>query len=134
MVVGLAYMLGIRLMPRNRDWEESDFCRPTREANYRRIDSLFAEPVDWKRLAGSLDKMLRRAVSIRAGKLLPSAILRRLDSYSRHNLWRQAFRELGRVVHMTRAQSGARFHPTGCGSPRRVGVRVDRRGTGEQEV
>jgi len=64
----------------------------------RRINSLFAEPADWKLIAGSLDEMLRVAVSIRAGKPLPSAILRRLGSYSRHNRLRQAFRELGRVV------------------------------------
>jgi hypothetical protein len=45
-----------------------------------------------------LHEMLRVAVSIKAGKLLPSAALRRLGSYSRHNWLHQAYREHGRVV------------------------------------
>ena len=42
--------------------------------------------------------MLRVALSIRAGRLLPSAILRRLATYSRKNRLYFAFRELGRVI------------------------------------
>jgi TnpA family transposase len=42
--------------------------------------------------------MLRTAVSIKTGKLLPSTILRRLGSYNRRNRLNQAFHELGRVV------------------------------------
>ena len=42
--------------------------------------------------------MLRVALSIRAGRLLPSAILRRLATYSRKNRLYFAFRELGRAV------------------------------------
>lgn len=97
-VFGLAYLLGIRLMPRIRNWKELDFCRPAAAAKYQHIDSLFGEPVDWKLIAGNLDEMLRVAVSIKAGKLLPSTILRRLGSYSRHNRLHQAFRELGRAI------------------------------------
>jgi TnpA family transposase len=37
-------------------------------------------------------------ISIKAGKVLPSTILRRLGSYSRHNRLYQAFLELGSVV------------------------------------
>jgi len=42
--------------------------------------------------------MLRVAVSIHRGAILPSDILRRLGSYSRKNKLYFAFRELGRVV------------------------------------
>ena len=42
--------------------------------------------------------MLRVVLSIRAGRLLPSAILRRLATYSRKNRLYFAFRELGRAV------------------------------------
>jgi len=68
------------------------------EEKYRHIDALFGELADWKLIEGRLDEMLRVAVSIKAGKLLPSTVLRRLGSYSRHNRLHQAFRELGRVV------------------------------------
>lgn len=42
--------------------------------------------------------MLRVALSIKAGRLLPSTILRRLGTYSRKNRLYFAFRELGRAV------------------------------------
>jgi TnpA family transposase len=42
--------------------------------------------------------MLRVAVSIKLGRITPSAILRRLGTYSRKNKLYQAFREVGRVV------------------------------------
>jgi TnpA family transposase len=45
-----------------------------------------------------LPDMLRVAVSIHRGAILPSDILRRLGSYSRKNKLYFAFRELGRVV------------------------------------
>ena len=42
--------------------------------------------------------MLRVALSIKAGTIMPSTILRRLATYSRKNKLYFAFRELGRVV------------------------------------
>ena len=42
--------------------------------------------------------MLRVALSVHAGRLLPSAILRRLATYSRKNRLYFAFRELGRAI------------------------------------
>ena len=41
---------------------------------------------------------MRVVLSIRAGKLMPSTILRKLGTYSRKNRLYRAFRELGRVV------------------------------------
>jgi hypothetical protein len=42
--------------------------------------------------------MLRVALSIKAGKITPSTILRKLGTYSRKNKLYQAFQELGRVI------------------------------------
>jgi hypothetical protein len=42
--------------------------------------------------------MLKTAVSIKVGKLMPSTVLRKLGSYNRQNRLHRAFRELGRVV------------------------------------
>ncbi len=41
---------------------------------------------------------MRVVVSIRAGKVLPSTLLRKLGNYSRKNRLYQAFREIGRAV------------------------------------
>lgn len=42
--------------------------------------------------------MLQVVLSIKAGKVLPSILLRKLNNYSKKNRLYQAFRELGRVV------------------------------------
>ena len=49
-------------------------------------------------LNSHLPDMLRVVLSIRAGRISASTILRRLGTYSRKNRLYQAFRELGRVV------------------------------------
>jgi TnpA family transposase len=65
---------------------------------YEHIDSLFSGTVDWDLIATHLPDMLRVGVSIAAGSITPSTILRRLGTYSRKNRLYQAFRELGVAV------------------------------------
>jgi TnpA family transposase len=97
-VFGLAYLLGIKLMPRIKNWKHLTFYRPLKNTRYRHIDALFSNHIDWKLIADNFDEMLKVAVSIKTGKLLPSTILRRLGSYNRQNRLNRAFHELGRVV------------------------------------
>ncbi len=97
-IFGLAYLLGIHLMPRIRNWQELKFYRPTRHARYEHIDELFSDVIDWQLIATHLPDMLRVALSIQAGRMTASTILRRLGTYSRKNRLYQAFRELGRAV------------------------------------
>ena len=97
-IFGLAYLLGIELMPRIRSWQDLHLFRPDAGARYAHIDSLFTAIIDWDVIAAHLPDMLRVALSIRAGRLLPSAILRRLATYSRKNRLYFAFRELGRAI------------------------------------
>jgi len=42
----MAYLLGINLMPRIRNWRGITMYRPTRETTYVHIDSLFTGVVD----------------------------------------------------------------------------------------
>ena len=97
-VFALAHLLGIELMPRIRNWKCLDFCRPDSKAHYDHIDSLFTENVDWNLIEIHLPDMLRVALSIKAGRISASTILRRLGTYSRKNRLYQAFCELGRVI------------------------------------
>lgn len=97
-VFGLAHLLGIKLMPRIRDIKELSFFRPAKDTQYRHINSLFKGTIDWDLIAKHLPDMLRVVISIKAGKMTPSMILRRLGTYSRKNKLYFAFRELGRVV------------------------------------
>jgi TnpA family transposase len=85
-------------MPRIRNWKDLKFVRPSVNEKYQHIDSLFSADVDWGLIETHLSDMLRIVLSIRAGKIAASTLLRRLGSYSRKNRLYNAFRELGQVV------------------------------------
>ena len=73
--------------------------RPTPQEVYKNIDALFTkEAIDWDLIACHLPDMLQVAQSIRAGRISPSTILRKLGTASRKNKLYFAFRELGRVI------------------------------------
>jgi TnpA family transposase len=97
-VFGLAHLLGIKLMPRIRNWKDLIFYRPTKGARYEHIDALFGEAIDWDLIETHWQDLLRVVLSIKAGKVSSAVLLRKLGNYSRKNRLYQAFRELGRVV------------------------------------
>ncbi len=97
-VFGLAYLLGIELMPRIRNWKGMKLFRPSKTSRYKHIDSLFTDVIDWPLIEKHLADMLRVVLSIRAGRIAASTLLRKLGTYSRKNRLYQAFQELGRVV------------------------------------
>lgn len=97
-VFGLAYLLGINLMPRIRSLKKLIFFKPDRAVRYEHINGLFSEAINWELIETHLPDMLRIALSIKAGMITPSTILRRLGTASRKNKLYFAFRELGRVV------------------------------------
>jgi TnpA family transposase len=97
-IFGLAYLLGIELMPRIRNWQDLHLFRADRSTRYDHIDELFTGAIDWELIEAHLPDLLRVVLSIKAGRLLPSAILRRLATYSRKNRLYFAFRELGRAI------------------------------------
>ncbi len=97
-VFGLAYLLGIDLMPRIRNWKDLKLFRPSKDTRYRHIDALFSDAIDWPLIETHLPDMLRVVLSIRAGRISASTLLRRLGTYSRKNRLYLAFQELGRVI------------------------------------
>ena len=97
-VFALAHLLGIQLMPRIRGIQDLKFHRPQAGAVYQNINALFSDVIDWPLIELHLPAMLRVAVSIKTGKITPSAILRRLGTYSRKNKLYFAFVELGKVI------------------------------------
>jgi len=97
-VFGLSYLLGINLMPRIRNWKDLTFLKPSQEELYPYLEPLFKGTADWALIETHWQDMLRVALSIRAGKVLPSTLLRKLGSYSRRNRLYQAFQALGLVI------------------------------------
>jgi TnpA family transposase len=101
-VYALAFLLGIKIMPRIRKWKDLKWFKPSPGNNYQFINDLFSkDSVDWSLIEQHLPDMLQVAQSIKAGRISPSTILRRLGSASRKNKLYYAFRELGRVVRTT---------------------------------
>ena len=97
-VFAISYLLGIKLMPRIRNWKDCAFLRPSPDATYEYIDPLFKGIVNWNLIQTHWHDMMRVVLSIKAGKVMPSTLLRKLGSYSRKNRLYQAFQELGKVV------------------------------------
>lgn len=97
-VFGLAYLLGINLMPRIRNWKDLKLFRPSKDTKYEHIDELFTDTIDWALIENLLPDLLRIVLSIKAGRVSASTILRRLGTYSRKNKLYSAFAELGRAT------------------------------------
>ena len=98
MVFGLAHLLGIRLMPRIRNWKDLTLYRPTPQSRYEHINTLFSDDIDWELIERHVPDLLRIVLSIKNGTITASTILGKLNTYSHKNKLYQAFRELGRVI------------------------------------
>jgi len=96
-VFGLCRLLGIKLMPRMRGLSDVTFYRPAKATRYEHIDALFTGDIDWNLIATHARDMIQVVLSIQAGRVMPSMLLRKLGTYNRRSLLYRAFRELGRV-------------------------------------
>ena len=96
-VFGLSYLMGIKLMPRIRNWKDLTFFRPSEET-YKNIDALFGEEINWDLIKTHWKDLLQVVLSIKQGKVSSSFLLRKLTNYSRKNRLYHAFQELGRVI------------------------------------
>lgn len=97
-VFGIAFLLAIQLMPRMRNWNDIILYRPDKNTKYHHIDELFSGTIAWSLIGTHWPDMMQVVLSIQAGKVLPSMLLRKLGTYSNKNKLYKAFRELGRVA------------------------------------
>jgi TnpA family transposase len=97
-VFGLAYLLGIELMPRIRRWRKLKMYRPNRDSHYRNIDSLFSGTVNWALIRENYEMLMQLALAVQSSTLAPSAVLARINSYSTRNRVALALQELGKAV------------------------------------
>jgi TnpA family transposase len=97
-VFAISYLLGIKLMPRIRNWKDLTFVRPSEDTTYKHIEPLFKGVANWNLIKTHWYDMIRVVLSIKAGLVMPSTLLRKLGSYSKKNRLYQAFLELGKIV------------------------------------
>jgi len=94
----LASLLGIKLMPRIRNFKDLIFYRPDQETTYKHIDKIFQGILNWQLIETHWQDLMPVALSIKAGKLSSAVLLRKLTHDSRKNQLYKAFRELGKVI------------------------------------
>lgn len=97
-VFGLAHLLGIKLMPRMRNWHKVTMYRPDRTLTFAHIDDWFTRHVDWQLIEDHWPNLMQVVLSIHKGKVLPSWLLQKLRTDNPKNKLYQAFRELGCVL------------------------------------
>ena len=97
-VFGLSYLLGIDLRPRIRNWGDLKLLKPTGSSTYEFISPLFKGVADWDLIKTHWKDLMRVMLSIKAGKLMPSTLLKKLNSYSGKSRLYKAFQALGNVV------------------------------------
>lgn len=68
-VFGLAYLMGIELMPRIRRWRKLKLYRPERESHYRHINELFSGSVNWALIREHYAMFMQLALAIQSGML-----------------------------------------------------------------
>jgi TnpA family transposase len=100
-VFGLAYLLGIELMPRIRRWQSLTLYRSDNANRYSRINSLFSGTVNWALIHEHYPQFMQLALAIQSGTLAPSAVLAKVNSYSTRNRFALALKELGNAVRTT---------------------------------
>jgi len=100
-VFGLAYLLGIELMPRIRRWQSLSLYRSDNANRYSKINTLFSGTVNWVLIHEHYPQFMPLALAIQSGALAPSAVLAKVNSYSTKNRFAMALKELGNAVRTT---------------------------------
>jgi TnpA family transposase len=96
-VFAFARMFAVRLLPRIRNWKNLKLYRPHHRTRYRHIDALFRETVDWKLLQTHWKDWLQLVLSVQAGKIPSSTLIRQLSHRSDSNVLSRVAEELGNV-------------------------------------
>ena len=74
-VHALSFLLGIKLIPRIRNWKDLTFFRPSKDARYRHIDGLFSDTVECQLIQDHSPDLLQVALSIKAGTISSAQLL-----------------------------------------------------------
>ncbi|EIM30400.1 Tn3 family transposase [Microvirga lotononidis] len=96
-VFGLCHLLGFRFAPRIRDLADRRLYVAGDRADYSSLGAMIGGSINLQCIRENWDEVLRMAVSIRAGTVAPSTLMRRLAAYPRQNALAKALREIGRL-------------------------------------
>jgi TnpA family transposase len=96
-VFGLCCLLGFQFAPRIRDLKDRKLYTIEKPSAYPLLEPLIGEAIDPATIIGQWPELVRLKVSIEAGAVLPSVILRKLAAAGSGNALSRALRTLGRI-------------------------------------
>lgn len=96
-VFGLCHLLGFRFAPRIKDLKERKLYATLKPATYPLLEPLIGETVETSVIVDQWPALMRLKVSIQAGVVAPSVILRKLAAAGAGNALSRALRALGRI-------------------------------------
>jgi TnpA family transposase len=96
-VFGLCCLLGFQFAPRIRDLKDRKLYTIEKPGTYPLLEPLIGEAIDTAAIVGQWPELMRLKVSIEAGVVLPSVILRKLAAAGPSNALSRALRVLGRI-------------------------------------
>jgi hypothetical protein len=82
-VFAFTYLLGIKLMPRIRNWKDLNFFRPSKNVQYQHIDRLFKGEADWNFMETHWQDLMQVAISMYTGRISSPTLLPRREVRSR---------------------------------------------------
>ena len=97
-VFSFAYLFGIDLMPRIRNWKDLTLYKPNNRMQLNNIGSLFSDTIDWSLIEDNWQDMMQVILSIKYGKVSSELILNRLGSKNKSSQLYKGFSELGKVI------------------------------------
>ena len=96
-VFGLCRLLGFQFAPRIRDLKDRKLYTIERPGTYPLLEPLIGEAINPAVITGQWLELMRLKLSIEAGAVLPSVILRKLAAAGPGNALSRALRALGRI-------------------------------------
>jgi TnpA family transposase len=93
----LCAMLGFRFCPRLRDFPDRKFAAFDPASAYGELSPIIGRRIKEDVIREHWDDILRLVASLKAGTVLPSAMLKRLAAFQRQNQLDLALQELGRI-------------------------------------
>jgi TnpA family transposase len=96
-VFGFCCLLGFQFAPEIRDLKDRKLYTIEKLGTYPLLEPLIGEAIDTAAIVGQWPELMRLKVSIEAGVVLPSVILRKLAAAGPSNVLSRALRVLGRI-------------------------------------
>jgi TnpA family transposase len=97
-IFAVAYLLGIKIMPRIRGIKDLIFYKANKNTKTENIDEILGQKINWKLIKTHYNDMLRIVISIKECRTDIKSMMSKICTKSKKNKIYYAFRELGRAI------------------------------------